>query len=396
MNIGIVTRPTVTTKWGGDLRALYAIGDGLEELGHKVYYGPTANEVLKSEYIFLSNTCSDNRKNAEILQKKNKSYGVIGFHEDFIKYFGMAMAVPTYVDGMLKKMKDGGIPYSIEAWCSSPEVLRYYAQKPAKNGFINQNVLADAQACIANSPMERDTMLRDSPTCNANSVFWELGLGGDNPEYSDEFLKVTGLKKGEYILQVGRLETRKNQISSVLATRNLDMPLVFIATTGYQENWYDPMVLECAKRYRKGDTIILHEAYEDADYGNGTRVMRMPKGKRLTDECLVSAYQNCGLHLHPAFWELPGYTYLEAAKLGVPTVASSWGSLPDYCEMDGNPKEMDGRIKYTLPYDLNSIEGACKEMFGKTFDASYTHPIFTRTKKDVATEIAGICKFAMP
>ena len=112
----------------------------------------------------------------------------------------------------------------------------------------------------------------------------------------------------------------------------------------------------------------------------------MPNGQRLSNSCILSAYQNAGLHLHPAFWETPGYTYLEASRLGIPSVASSWGGFKDYCTLEGNSEDLNGLIKYVNPYDITGIESAIRELFGLKFEP-IQHPIFTRTGKDMASEI---------
>jgi len=205
-------------------------------------------------------------------------------------------------------------------------------------------------------------------------------------EVSDEFLKLTGLARGEYVLQVGRLETRKNQLATVLATKNLDMPLVFIATKGYQ-NWYDLLVVNAAAKHRKAPTLLISEEHPTQLIGGATRIIQMPGGRRLSEQCLFSAYANCGLHLHPAFWEAPGYTYLEAAKAGVHTVASEWGNLADYCEFGGNDKYMGDRFTYVCPYNLPQIEAAVKNNFGRKVSKDLEHPIFERTPGDIGKEL---------
>ena len=68
----------------------------------------------------------------------------------------------------------------------------------------------------------------------------------------------------------------------------------------------------------------------------------------ISQELLVSAYQNAGLYLHPAFYELPGYVYLEAAKLGTPTIATEWSTLSDYFTNEEGDYELDDRILYAL------------------------------------------------
>ena len=120
------------------------------------------------------------------------------------------------------------------------------------------------------------------------------------------------------------------------------------------------------------------------------QIIHLDKG--LSQKLLISAYQNAGLYLHPAFYELPGYTYLEAAKIGTPIIASTWGTIQDYF-IDPITKEysLDQRIRYCLPYDINGIEKHILCHFGKRYGLS-NHPIFDRNEMDVASEFLQLLK----
>ena len=76
-DIGIVTREN-ETQWGGDLRALNTVRDGLKLKGASVKTGRNADDLEDCRYIFLSNTCLDQTKNFEILKKSKQPFGLIG------------------------------------------------------------------------------------------------------------------------------------------------------------------------------------------------------------------------------------------------------------------------------------------------------------------------------
>lgn len=368
------------------MRALETVQEGLQSLGVAVKAGKMAADVLDCEFVFLSNTCMDQRANAKVLSDKGIPFALIGFHEDFVAYYGMSMGFAEYVSMCLKKLDEDGVKLAVDDLWECPERIAYYGQPPPRSILLNVPVMREARFCLVSSHREARTMKRDCPASRPEVVFWNAALCDESDDYSDEFLEIIGLSRGEYILQVGRLETRKNQLASVLATRNLDVPLVLVATKGYQ-NWYDLLVVNAAAGYRKAPTLLVSEEYPTQIVGGNTRIIQMPGGRPLSEQCIRSAYQNCGLHLHPAFWESPGYTYLEAAKIGVPTVASEWGTLQDYCEFGGHDKYMRDRFTYVCPYDLPGIERAVKRDFGRQVDKDYTHPIFKRTQEDVAREI---------
>jgi glycosyltransferase involved in cell wall biosynthesis len=385
LRLGVVTRPD-EHQWGGDLRALRSAKEGLAELGIQVRMAQTAAEVTDCNFVFLSNTCIDQRRNAQMLLERGVPFGLFGFHEDFLAYYPQSLGFTEYVSHCLQGDEENGVKLRIEDLWENPEVFNCYNHEIPLDIRNNIPVMEAATVCVASSYREAETMRRDCPSCNTGVVFWNIPFLRQANEYSEEFLELVGLAKGEYILQVGRLETRKNQLGTVLASANLDIPVVFIATKGYQ-NWYDLLVVNAAAKYRKAPTLLISEEYPSQIVGGKMRIIQMPRGQLLSESCLFSAYRNCGLHVHPAFWEAPGYTYLEAAKVGVPTVASEWGTLQDYCVFGSKDKFMNDRFSYVRPYDLPQIERAIRQNFGRQVSKGFSHPIFERSEQDVARDI---------
>ena len=263
---------------------------------------------------------------------------------------------------------------------------------PNKVSIYNIDFLGDANVCIANSNAEADTLRRDSPRCNAKTVYWSPGFADEwSADTEENFPDLVGLKPNDYLLQVGRLETRKNQFATVLATKDIDVPLVFIATNGEQPD-YEKTVGSLAKKYRKGKTIIVSERHASQDMGN-VQIIQMPGGNKLSTAMLKSAYSNCAVHIHPAFYELPGYTYLESLSLKKPTVGSSWCSISEYLKEFSPNKDDDaycGLMYYSKPYDINSIKDNTLKALDNTTKPSYEHEVFTRTKLDVATDVVKV------
>lgn len=383
--LGMVTRKD-EHQWGGDLRALGAAKDGLEQLGVDVQMARSAEELTDCDFVFLSNTCIDQRPNAETLIAHGVPYGLFGFHEDFQTYYPQSMGFVEYAAFCLQGHEENGVKYEIEALWDNPAVFNALNHPVPDNIQNNIPVMEHAAVCVASSHREARTMQRDCPPCKTGVVLWDVPTLGQTDDYADEFLQLTGLAKGEYILQVGRLETRKNQLATAIATADIDVPLVFIATKGYQD-WYDLLVVNAGAKYRKAPTLLISQEYHSQLIGGEMRILQMPGGERLSERCLLSAYQNCGLHVHPAFWEAPGYTYLEAARLNVPTVASEWGTIQDYCLAGTDDETMDGRLTYVCPYNLRQIEQAVRENFGRQLDNGYHHPIFDRTPRDVGRDL---------
>jgi glycosyltransferase involved in cell wall biosynthesis len=384
LTIGVVTRKD-DFIWGGDLRALYSVIEGLRRQQVNVVTAKSVEELPACTMAFISNTCDDRRPEMNALKKRNLPYALIGFHEDFVSYYPVSMGFNEYISMILQGLEDNGHVPRVDDLFENPEVVLSYNHAVLKNILYNLPVMRGARYCQAASDTEARTMHRDCPQAKVETVYWNIPLleaaGGDE----EEFLRLTGLKPGEYILQVGRLETRKNQLASVLATRNIDAPLVFIASRGYQ-SWYELLVVNAAAKYRKAPTLLISQEHPSQHVGNEMRILQMPGGERLSETCLIGAYRYCGLHLHPAFYEAPGYTNLEAAQIGVPTVTSAWGTLRDYCCFDGGDPNMNDRFEYVIPYHLPALEKAVKHNFGRKVDPKLDHPLFRRTVDDVGRE----------
>ncbi len=389
MKIALVTRINDGIKWGGDLKAFQVIQAGLNELGHQATLIPSLDGIGSFDFVFLTISCyNDLRCDALFLELSGQKWGLIAFHENLIEQWGPAQGLFQYVRKTLDGQEDEGFPFTIERLFEMPHLVHYYAPPIYKAPFVNYEVLKKAHLCIASSPTEAKIILRDCPSCNVKTVLLTPGLAEGEIEPTDEFLKFTALSSRGYILQIGRFEPRKNHLATILATKDIDLPLVFIATAQYHATshpggQYEMTSLEAAFRFRKAPTYVIHQNMPNMR-AEPLHILQMPGGKKLSDSMLLSAHAHAALHLHPAFSELPGYTYLESAKLGVPTIASAWSTLPDY--LDGNPT-LDGLIDYAIPYDLPHLKTLVEKKLSQKRAQPPCHPIFNRRAVDVARDL---------
>jgi glycosyltransferase involved in cell wall biosynthesis len=359
--------------WGGDLRALNDLKKGLELLGHTVQEGHDPLSFLDADYFLLANTCLDLREPYQLLKGIGERYGVICFHEDRRRFCGPASGFVNYIDHSLSNETE----FPLENLFTIPHAIDYFSSPLPKNIYFNYEVIRDAAVCVANAPSEAATLKRDCPSCNAQVV--PLRVEVDRAA-GDSFLQATGLKQNGYILQIGRMEPRKNQLGSILATRDLDIPLVFIATSSYHR-WYEEVCLQAIAKWRKAPTLIISQTIPPGTRGLCT-VTQMPGGQCLPFSFISSALKNAALYLHPAFYELPGYTYLEAAAYGTPVVASAWGSLTDYLP---NDKTLGGQIAHCTPHDIPALTQSISSLLGKRFPTP-TLPCFSRTCEQIASD----------
>lgn len=368
----------------GDKRALQMLTNGLNQLGVKAYLTYDLNRVAEADFAFLSNIICNLSPRYHVLKMLNKPYGLINFHEDFIKYWGPCAA---FYSAILHCLKEEKFPFILEHIRKVPDHLLFFSPPPRKETLKNYEVIKDASLCIANSPSEAKTVLRDCPSANVQSIFWGPGMLTDaNYPYSDKFLKVSGLSKKSYVLQVGRLAPNKNQLGTILATKDLDIPLVFISNYAFFDD-YSQACIDAILKWRKAPTLIFSSTLKPLEEKN-LKIVKVPSQFDLGTDLLVSAYQNAGLYLHPAFTELPGFVYLEAAKLGTPTVATEWTTLRDYfIDKESGCYTLDERIHYLKkPYDIQEIEQSIELMFGKEFAPS-DHPILHRNERSMAEEL---------
>lgn len=113
-----------------------------------------------------------------------------------------------------------------------------------------------------------------------------------------------GLNSKGFVLEVGRIEPCKNQLSLIKAAIDLEVPLVLIgAETNYA------YVQEC-KKLASG-----HKVYFVSP---------------IAHEELPAYYQHSQVHALPSWRETPGLASLEAAAMGCNIVSTSIGSAEEY------------------------------------------------------------------
>lgn len=388
MKFAFVIRQTVDNIWAGDVYSISQLIEGLQKIGHEARLLTTLNDYRPDEYLILTNTSTNLRPNYWFTKLYRLKYGIIPFYEDCILYYGPSIGFYLYICKTLLGEEEDGYAFTLERLIENPDLIYYHASLPQRRSFSSYDILKDAEFIMVNSLSEGKIVKRDVPCTDPQIIPLIVGLQDLNP--SDEFLSFTGLKKGEYILDVGRLCTRKNQLASIVATKDFEAPFVFICTRMFHNNEYDRFFFEAVRRWRKGSVWIISQTMKPYN-SEKLKIIPMPGGEKLSESMLASAYANAALHLHPAFYELPGLTYFESAKLGIPTIASSWSSCADYFT-DQNLGEytLDERIAYCKPYDVRTMNELVLKKFGKTYPKEPLHPVFTRTVEEAATDFVTL------
>jgi hypothetical protein len=391
MRFAFVRSPQYS-EWGGDLKAIQDLQEGLHLLGHASQIVHEPGSALSADYIFFIGTLLDQSSNFHFMQLAHRNYGCIAFHEDHLLYSGASFGFPYYISNILQQTLEENVSFSLKDLYERPHLIFYYDRMRPVNVLQNYEFLKKATSLIVSSPTEQKTLLRDVPGSSPHIVLWGAGHARELVQKpTEDFLSFTGLANGSYILQVGRMSSRKNQLATLLATKDLDIPLIFIAMNRCTPA-YEQLFFAAAAQWRKAPTFLISQ-HLPASQGPVT-VIPTPDGKILSSSLLLSAFAHAGLHMHPAFYELPGYTYFESARFGVPTIASEWTSLKDYFTDASGRYTLDDRIEYALPYDLPALTALAKKKFGQKYPQFPLHPIYERTAKDIAHDFLNFsCAF---
>jgi glycosyltransferase involved in cell wall biosynthesis len=172
-----------------------------------------------------------------------------------------------------------------------------------------------AAAILCTGGEETATLLRHYPAARTRIVPLAAGSatglerkgkdeGGLSADAEADFRKTFGL--GDFVLCVGRLEPRKNQLMLLAALEESDLTVVF-ADGGFS---YAPeYTAACRKFSRRGRTVFTG---------------------RLTPALLQSAYRNARVSCLPSWYELPGLATLESALWGRQVVTCPYGTIGDY------------------------------------------------------------------
>ncbi|AWI06920.1 glycosyltransferase family 4 protein [Clostridium drakei] len=130
-----------------------------------------------------------------------------------------------------------------------------------------------------------------------------------------------------YVLCVGRICHRKNQLALARACNNLGLQLVLIGNVNDKEYFNKCM--------QYGNVIYL-------GFMDGYNI--------------YNSYRFCETHVLPSFVETPGLSSLEAAAVGCNIVSTSEGSTFEY---------FNNMVEYCNPYDENSISEAIEKAIKK-------------------------------
>ncbi len=368
-------RPLHDLKWGGDLHIAKTLALGLQHLGHTVHFVHNVALSPSSDYAFLFNTAYDLEPLHYALTLLGVPYITLPYHED---------SASTFISQQF--FEDVKMYASSHEELSIEELQTRYLQTPSLPSQLPMDhrcILERAHLNFPNSISEMKTIQRDAPQARCHLL--PLSPGSvENLRPSDLFRTITGLTKGEYLIQIGRFQPRKNQLATLLATAQNPRPLVLIAPPTLHKE-YELTCLRLLLRWRKGPTWIFSSDLPEVRKGPH-RIVSSTPFRRFSTPLIQSAIADAGLHIHPSFQERPGLTYLESLYFGIPTLASTFTPIRDYFNI--NPLPDPSLLTLVEPTDLAGIANFSHR--NKVSAPLDHHPVMTRTGKDMAQEVCQV------
>lgn len=149
----------------------------------------------------------------------------------------------------------------------------------------------------------------------------------------DAVLFRTKYKLDNFILSVGRIEPRKNQLNLIMALKGFSMPLVIIGSpvSDYMEYY------EVCKKEGSDNAIFIDRIDHD-------------------DPMLKSAYMACSCFVSQGWFETPGLAALEAGLAGANIATTDKGCTKEYF------KDL---VEYFDPGNIADIRRAAEKAFYK-------------------------------
>jgi glycosyltransferase involved in cell wall biosynthesis/Tfp pilus assembly protein PilF len=309
-------RPTTFTQRGGDTVVLEKLRDGLVARGWDVTVDVGATQDPKHfdlVHLFNFATVDYTRELAQRAHRAGVPYVVTTLYEDLPEFHNQSHVVASRLVEYVQRGQN-------KEWWQSACIDHSVASKAAR--FQCDWAALNAAALFPNGAGEARALRRDYPGVK-NVAEVPLGHEVGAISTSEAFEREYGVK--DFVLCVGRIESRKNQLMLLKALEDSDLTVV-LAAGGFS---YQPEYDHAVRSFkRRGRTLILD---------------------RLSPEMLASAYAAARVHILPSWYELPGLVSLEAAAHGKNIVVTRTGTTADY---------VGDKAFYCLPGSEDSIASA--------------------------------------
>jgi tetratricopeptide (TPR) repeat protein/glycosyltransferase involved in cell wall biosynthesis len=291
-------RPGMSIQKGGDTVLLEQYRVGLTKFGIEVTVDESPQPSLeKVDIVHLFNFALPELLKSQALccVEKNIPFVVTTLNEEVGLFHSKSHRTARLLTEYVLHDQD-------KSWYSHHESK--LPDEPSTDDFDNSWVVSKAARLLVTGPSEALSLRKLYGSTLESIDIVPVGVDvmkGSVAAFEQEY----GVR--DFVLCVGRLESRKNQLMLLKALEQSDLPIVLVGG-GFT---YQPEYAEAVKRFRRrGSTLLLG---------------------RLSHTMLGHAYAAARVHALPSWYELPGLVSLEAALQGCSIVGTRNGSLGDYC-----------------------------------------------------------------
>lgn len=204
--------------------------------------------------------------------------------------------------------------------------LRFFGTGRA-SAYIRKSLIEGVDIILPNGKTEADAVASDFGRPQRSLVV-PNGVDDEFGGSSGEAFRLKHALTNDFVLHVGRFESRKNLIALAAAVKRLGYPLVLIGNMSS-----DPSYTHLVKQAAPDDTIYIPE---------------------LPHEELGSAYKAAKVHALASWFETPGLSSLEAGLAGCNVVTTDRGTTEEY---------FSDLAWYCDPADEKSIEQAVQTAY---------------------------------
>jgi len=356
LRIAFLNRPDAFSRPGGDTVVMVRLWEQLSRQGLTVDFYLNGSSLDKYDLLHLFNLTVPDiiEPLARSAVRYQKRFVVHAFQEDFPLYWTKSLAATDVFRKYVKEAQPKGF--------LDEELPLINEAKPA-DLKTSEFTLQHASAIFTSGITENEYMR--NLQCAAPLKITEYGADIPGSSTDDNLFRQVYDVHDDFVLCVGRLETRKNQLMLLAALEHEDMHIVF-ADGGFT---CQPEYASLCKRFKRRGPVTFTG--------------------RLSEQMLVSAFREAKVHCLPSWFELPGLVSLEAALCGCNVVASSWGSIRDY---------LGNSCWYCEPDDIESVRSAVvialdapKDRSASVVASRYT---WERTANTVVREYMNVIRSA--
>jgi glycosyltransferase involved in cell wall biosynthesis len=244
---------------------------------------------------------------------------------DLVHLFNLTRVVETYAYAY--KAYEYGIPIVLSTiyWNS----LKYYQNNKLpewkirawqQQNMLRRILLSKASILLPNSKVEAEMVIKDFEVDKPYKVIPNCVDKSFSQGSGERFTEKYGIK--DFILCVGRISPRKNQLGLIKALKGTGLKIVFVGPVNNREY---------------GDRCVKEGGHD---------VLFIP-GQNMSQ--LLDSYAAASLHVLPSWFETPGLANLEAAAAGCQVVTTEYGSTYEY---------FGDLAYYCRPEDTDSIREA--------------------------------------